>query len=112
MRALLLSAIACLAVACTPVRGYYGDPAPPVVPQVQEFTVRVVWHKDREEVQAAAAATGYTGAALEGFALISPDTIGTRWCEVHLALPAALSDAALTLIGHEFAHCTFGMFHK
>lgn len=51
---------------------------------------------------------------VDGFSEMTtnPGGIAGYRCDIYLAYPANLGKSEQELIGHEFAHCLFGAYHK
>lgn len=82
----------------------------PVQVAPQSFTVTVHWQDSRHDLQAVARSYGEPD-PVDGFAVMTSRP-GAYRCDLYFLRPADLSERTQGLLGHEFAHCLFGAWHR
>jgi hypothetical protein len=109
------AAIMCMALlsaSCddTPKRHTFDVPDQ-VAPE--KFDVAVVWHPHMGSMLVAAGGYGVP-IDVDGFSVMTTNPGGVRGyhCEIHMLAPPDLSEATQLLLGHEFAHCLYGRYHR
>lgn len=103
IRSCVVAAAAMILCACK-------EAPPPEQYSPDSFAVQVHWQESRLDLQAVARSFGQPD-PVDGFSVMTSRP-GYYRCDLYLVRLSDLSPSAQELLGHEFAHCLFGEWHR